>query len=133
MGGEVPSLHVADPVEPGGQGPRRGDPRIQLTQRTRRGVPRVGEGGFARGHPLLVELRKRRQRQVDLATDLDDGRIRRSGGQHGEWYRGDGPEVGRDVFADLPVAPGSPHYQTAVLVSERNGQPIDLGLKDEAQ
>ena len=78
MAGELPSLHVAHPVEPGGERPRRGHPRIQLAQRARGRVARVGEGGLARRHALLVQLLEGGQRQVDLAPHLDH---RREGGR----------------------------------------------------
>ena len=132
MGGELDALDVAHPVEPGGERPRGRHPRVELAQRAGGGVARVGEGGLAGRHALLVQLREGGQRQVDLAPHLDRrGKGAASASMASGTVR-DGAQVGGHVLADLAVAPRGPDRQPAVLVAQRHGQAVDLGLEHEA-
>ncbi len=113
-----------------------GDARVLLAERARGGVARVGE--LAR---LLAGLRGVREQagvergevglcHVHLAADLED---RGEGGLSAERLRdvGDRADIGGDVLADLPVAAGERLDQPAVLVAQRAGQAVDLGLGGE--
>ena len=119
----------ADAVAPDRQRPRRGDLGVELAERARGRVARVGERGLAGRRARLVQLGERRARQVDLAAHLDQlGRV-----VDPQRDRLDRPQVLGHVLADHPVAAGRPASEDAVLVGERDRQPVDLRLGDEAQ
>ena len=87
---ELHPFEISDAVEPGREWTRSRHPGVELAQRSRRRVAGIGEGGFPRRHPLLVQVGKRFQGQVHLTPDLHGGRVRRDRGQHGQGYGRDG-------------------------------------------
>ncbi len=124
VGGEVKPADGADPVAPSGQRPFRRQRRVELANRARRGVARVGEGRFLGCGAAFVERFEGGDRQVDLAADFDQ--LRRVGDS--QRNRADRAQVLRHVLADATVAAGGAADQDAVLVGERDRQPVDLRL-----
>ena len=78
---------------------------------------------------LLVELGEARAREVDLAADLDHLRGVVDRVRDGL----DRLQVRGHVLADHPVAARRPADELAVLVEERDRDPVDLRLGDEAE
>jgi len=111
-----------------------GDARVLLAERAGGGVARVGElarllaGLLGLREQAGVERGKVGLGHIDLAADLEDRRV---GGLAGQLLRdvGDRADIGGDVLADLAVAAGQRLNQPAVLVAQRAGQAIDLGLR----
>ena len=103
---------------------RGGDRGVELAQRARRGVARVGEGpragrllpGVERGEVLVGH--------VDLAAHLQE--IGRAGEPIGD--RAHRADVGGHVLADGAVAARGGAHQPAAFVADRQRQPVDLGL-----
>ncbi len=122
--GVLDAVAEADPVGPHLQRPRGGQLRIQLAQGAGGGVAGVGEGRLARLGPLLVEAVEARAREVDLAADLDLARRVRNPQRD----RADRLQVRGHVLADRPVAARQPAHEDAVLVGERDREPVDLRL-----
>src|SRR5688572_10129435 len=114
----------SDPVGPEPQGPLGGDLRVELADRPGSGVARVRKGGLARRRPALVQLLEAAAREVDLAADLDQLGV----GVDPQRDRAHRPQVVADVLADPPVAAGGAADEAAVLVYERDREPIDLRL-----
>ena len=130
---QVQTVAVADAVAPDRQGPAGRHRRVHLAQAPRRRVARVGEGGQALLGAGGVEVGEGRQRQVDLSAHLDHARGRRSARQpQARGDRADRAQVGRHVLADDAVAAGGPRHEEPVLVDQRDGEPVDLGLHHEA-
>jgi hypothetical protein len=76
MGLEPDPLDRPDAVAPDRQRPRGGDARVELADRARRRVARVGVDGLAGVGTLLVELGEPTQREEHLAADLQQrGRV----------------------------------------------------------
>ena len=115
-------------VGPEGEPTTGGHGRVELPQRARAAVARVG----VERQPGLLALRvdpgELGLRHVDLATDLQRGRLGQARRDHG-----DRPQVGRDVLAGRAVAPGGAPDEPAVAVAEADGEAVDLQLGDVAQ
>ena len=101
--------------------------RIEVSHRPRRGVARVLEERL----PLLLALDvhplEGRARQVNLAADFDPPGDRLLQAQRNG---ADRPDVGRDLFAAHAVAARGAAHEAAVLVGERDAEPVDLELGD---
>ena len=115
-------------VAPHRQRPRGRQLRVELADRAGGRVARVREGRLARLGALLVQPRERRQRQVDLAAHLEQRRRV----VHAQRDRADRAQVLGHVLADLAVAARGAAHEHAVLVHERDRQPVDLRLGHEA-
>src|SRR5215210_1735952 len=126
----VPFATLPDPVAEDAQRSRGGDPGIQLPDRARRQVARVGERPLSLGLLAPVELLEPVQRYVDLAPRLKHlGVIPRE--PLGD--RPDGPQVGRNVLADGAVAArGAPHEEP-VLVAQGDREAVYLELGNVAR
>ena len=124
---ELEPVGGADAVAPHRQRPRRGQLRVELADRARGGVARVRVGGLAGSGSLLVERREGGQRQVDLTAHLEQPR-RVLDPQRD---RADRAQVLRHVLAHLAVAARSAADERAVLVDERDREPVDLWLGHE--
>ena len=124
VGLELESLDRTDSVAPDRQRPCGGELGVELADRAGGGVARVGEGRLTSGGARLVQLREVRARQVDLAAHLELG----GSAGHPQGDRADGPEVLSHVLADLAVAARRAPDEHAVLVEQRDGQPVDLRL-----
>ena len=105
--------------------------RVLLLERAGGGVAGVGEGLVAAVAAFLVDVSKDLVGHVDLAADFEHGR--RVVGAEREGDRADRADVGGDVVALPPVAPGDAANQSAVLVAEAHGHAVDLGLDHEAE
>ena len=103
--------------------------RVEELERAGGGVAGVGEGDLLGGSAKLVEPDQLGVGHVDLAADLEQ-----AGGAalEDQGDLADGLEIGRDVVAALAVASGRPRDEVAVLVSERDGDAVDLELDDVA-
>ena len=106
------------------QGPCRGDPRILLTQRTRRRIARVFKGLFIVELLARCQLEKALMRHVNLAAHLQ---IRNRAAQlqrHGP----DRPQIFSDVLSHQAVPAGGTAHKEAVAILQGNGQPIKFWL-----
>ncbi len=100
--------------------------RVFLAQRTGRGVARIGEDAFA--GELLVQGREIGLGHIDLAAHLEH--VGRLAVQHlGDV--GDGADIGRHILADAAVAARRGLHQPPLLIAQRAGQAVDLGLGGE--
>jgi len=121
---ELEPLGGADPVAPHRERPRGGQLGVELAEGSGGGVARVRERGLAGFGAALVERREGRQRQVDLAADLEQRRSILDPQRD----RSDRAEVLGHVLADRAVAPRGPPHEDPVLVDQGDGQAVDLGL-----
>ena len=133
VSGKLLAFRPSHRVDPGGERARGRHPGIELSQRPGRGVPGVGERRLPARHPLLVQAGESGQRQVDLAPHLDGSREGSRVRPHGKWHRGDGPQVGGHVLADLAVAARRTDREAPAVIAQRHSQPVDLRLDDELQ
>ena len=110
-------------VEPGRQLPARGHGRIDLAERARAAVARVGVERQAGCLAFLVDPCELRLRHEHLAANVGRDRIR-------EPIRDDldRPEVGGHVLAGRAVAAGRAAHEPATLIAQGDGQAIDLEL-----
>ena len=108
--------------------PRR-DAGIELAQGAGGGVAGIGEHRFAFLFARLVELKKLVVTHIDFAANLEN--LRRAPARNCSRDVVNGLQVLGDVFAGDPVAAGGPHIEPPVLVPQRNGQAVDLGLGDD--
>src|SRR5207247_10130453 len=96
---------------------RGADRGVERFQRPRGGVARIREHGLAGLLALAVQLLEGLERQVDLAAHLEElGGLPRLAPQ-AERHASDGPDVGRDVLADGPVAARRADGEAALLVA----------------
>ena len=109
------------------QRPRGRDLRILLAKRPRRGVARVGEDLAALRLLPLVERGESILRHIDLAAHLED---RRRAGQSLRNV-GNRPHVRPHILADAAVPARRREHQLACFITQRTGQPVDLGLGGE--
>ena len=121
--------HFAPTVGEEPERPRSGDCRIELPQRARGGVARIGED-LLPSRPLpLVQREESGFGHVHLAAHLADlGRVLAAQlfGNVGERSH-----IRGDVLAFRAVAAGRAAHQTAVLVAQRAGEAVDLRLGRE--
>ncbi len=121
----------------------RGDFGVLLPQRSRRRIARIGELAdlgrveflalfLRRGARIIHQPRVERLEigapHIDLAADLEHlGRIA------GQLLRdvGDMRDIGRHILAHLPIPARRCAHQSALLVAQRAGQPVDLVLGGE--
>ena len=113
------------------QGPGRRNGRVELAQRSRGRVARIGEGrapGFAL---TRVQGREIVLRHEDLAAHIEHvGDVR-----SGEALRdgGDGANVCRHILARIAVATGGSPDELARRVAQGAGEPVDLRLRGHGQ
>ncbi len=125
---ERDAVERADGVAEQRERPRGGDARVLLPQRSGGRVARVHEHAQPGLEALRVEPLEGRERQVDLSAHLDQRRRRRAAQALRQGL--DRAQIGRDVLADRAVAARRAAGQRAVLVDERDREPVDLGLRD---
>src|SRR5262249_11173361 len=102
------------------------DSRIELTQAAGSGVARVGEdrlGGFG---ARLVHFQELGARHVYLAAHFDD--LRHLPALELGRHVAHGAQIGCDVLTDLAVAARGALDELAVLITQRDRQPVDFGL-----
>jgi hypothetical protein len=102
---------------------------IELADRARRRVARVHERRQAGLGAPLVEPCEVRQRHVDLTADLEHRRRV----LHPHRDRADRAQVVGHVLADLTVAARRAPDEHALVVEQRDRQPVDLRLADVAE
>src|SRR6266478_3628413 len=128
VGREARAADLADAVADEVERARGGDRGVELLQRPRGGVARVREHGLPGLLALAVQLLEGLERQVDLAADFEElGGLPRLAPQ-AERHAPDGPDVGRDVLADGPVAARRADGEDALLVDQLDRDPVDLRL-----
>ena len=98
---------------------------VEGAHRTRRHVPRVGEGRLVGILPLTIDPLERTPRQVDLAPDLD--RPWRPAIEP-ERDRTDNADVRGHVLASHTVSAGDATRQHAIDVRQRDAESIDFEL-----
>ena len=103
---------------------RRRHPRVELAERPRGEVARIGEHGLAHLRLAGVQRREIGGPHVDLAARLED--FWRAGQPPGDGR--DRADVGGDVLALVAVAAGRRLHERPVLVAQRARQAVDLGL-----
>src|SRR5579875_1261012 len=104
-----------------------GDAGVELLERARGGVARVGEDGLARLLALTVEATERLERKVDLAACLESGGDGTARPER-ERHAADGADVRGDILADGAVAARGARCEPAVLVDELDRDAVHLGL-----
>ncbi len=109
---------------------RSGDARVFHPEAARRRVARVREEPLTSLALSFVELLECRKGHEHLAAHFDPRRQARAR----ELVRDavDREDVRGDVFTSLAVAPRGGTRETAVLVQQRHGEAVELGLADEA-
>ena len=125
MGREGEPRRLAHLVEEDAQRPLRGDPRIELPQRSGGAIARVHEGRFSGLLPFLVHAHEVPLVDEDLPARLEDRR-RPSTELQGDHL--DGAQIRGDVLASETVPAGGALHEPAVLVPERDRQTIELRL-----
>ena len=118
--------HLAPGIGEELQRPGCCDRDVLLAQRTRRGIARIGEYRIVGFGLLPVQLQKILLEHVDLAPHLAGGRNITALQRVRNIL--DGADIGGDVLAGKPVAAGGRAHQFAVLVAQRQRQPVDLGF-----
>ena len=108
---------------------RGGDARVELAQRPRRGVARVGEHRLAGLRLPAVERGEVGMAHINFASRFEDA------GSARETLRDrvNGPHIGGDVLALVAVAPRRRLHEFAVLVAQRTGKSVDLRLGDHVE
>ncbi len=112
-------------VHPDRELPLGRDPRVQLPQRAGRGVPGIRGDLLAGGRGLLVHPGEHREREVDLAAHLEQSRRLAAQGQRDRPHRA---QVRRHILSTPAVAARGAAAEDTVLVHERDGGAVDLGL-----
>ena len=116
---------VAEEVER----PGRGDGRVELFERARGGVARVGEQRFFGPGAPVVQLPERGFGKEDFAAHFEPRRRRvRPLGEQGQRNRAHGLQVGGDVFARDAVPARRADGERAVRIDQFHGHAVDLGL-----
>ena len=127
------ALDVAERVGPEVQRPLRRDGRVLLAQRAGGRVARVDEEALAQLGLALVHGLELFDGHVDFAADLEHVGI--GAARLGQFlgHVADGEDVRRDVLAGDAVAAGGGLHEAALLVRERHGHAVDLGLARKGQ
>ena len=115
------------------QWPRGRDARVLLAQRAGGGVARVDEEPLSRVGLALVHGVEVGDGHVDLAAHLEHVGVRAPGVGQLCGHVLDGGDVGGDVLARHAVAPCGGLHETTLLIHERHGDAVDLGLAREGQ
>ena len=108
------------------QGARGGHVRVDLAQRSGGGVAGIGKNPAPFGCVQAFEIG---MAHVDFAPDLKNG----GGASQAVGNVGNGASVGGDVFTHRAVAARCGLNQHAVLVSQGQGQAVDLGFGGKGQ
>ena len=127
------ALHLPHLVGPERQGPGGRDGRVLLAQRAGGGVAGVHEQPLAGGLLAGVHGGEVGQGHVDLAPDLEQPGVWAGLGVERVGHGLDRGHVGRHVLAGHPVAPGGGLDEAPLLVGQRHGHAVDLGLAGEGQ
>lgn len=119
---------MAQPVNHRLQGAAGYNLRVKLFQRPRAGVAWIGKGLLLIGLSFLVQLVESVQSQVNLAADLEQRWGWAASRFEPQGDAADGPEVGGDIIPGGAVAACGADRQEPVLVTQADGDAIDLGL-----
>ena len=101
-----------------------GDGGILLAQRSGSGVARIGKAFFAFGVLFLVQAFKVGTQHQHFATHIHA----RGGAVDGQRNRTHRAQVLRDIFADCAIAARGTLHELAILVSQADSEPIELGF-----
>ena len=116
---------VAEEVERAG----RGDGRVELFERARGSVARVGEQRFFGLGAPVVQLPERGFGKEDFAAHFEPRRWRfRPLGEQGQRNRADGLQVGGDVFARDAVPARRTDGERAARIDQLHGHAVDFWL-----
>ena len=124
---ELEPLARADAVDPDRERAVGRDRRVLLPQRAGCGVARVRRELLPRSGEPLVQRAEARDRQVHLATHLEQRRQPVS--EHPQRHRADRAQVHGHVLALDAVAARGAADEDAVLVGEVDREPVDLRLE----
>ena len=124
----LPTLSLAQGIDEHVEWPFRGDARVELADRSRGAVARVGEQRLPGGGAFVVDLLERRLRQIHLTPHLE---IRRRTVVQRERHAANRPQVGGDVLALRAIAACGANAEAAPLVAQHDRQPVDLRLDGE--
>src|SRR5262245_25016120 len=130
VGSRLEPADLAGAVADEGERAGRGDARVELLQRPRGRVPRVGEGRQPGLLPLPVELAERVDGQEHLAPRLEPCRRAAVHRAQAERDAADRADVRGDVLADDAVAARRAARERAVLVDQLDRDAVDLRLAD---
>ena len=119
VGGEARPLDPPGAVDPKLQAATRRHLGVELADRTRRGVPGVGEDRFPCAFPAPVQRREFVLFHVDFPARREEGRGRRAPCRrvpgYGKRNVGDGPQVRRHVLPPDTVSPRGAPGVSAIL------------------
>ena len=105
------------------------DGRIELFERTRCGITRIGEEGFAGLCPFIIQFAERRFGEKDFPADFEPTRRRMRGLRPQRQGNGAyGPEIGRNVFARDPIPACRANSKFAVFIHQLDRYAVDLWL-----
>ena len=124
VAGEGPPLRQLQVEHPDVQIPFGADLGVQLPERSRRGVPGVGEEVLSPLLPLAVQAVEHALGHEHLPPDDEPGQLLR---QH-QRDRADGAEVLRHILPHPAIAPGGALEKHAVPVLQGHAQAVHLGL-----
>ncbi len=99
--------------------------RIELAQCACRGIARIDKQLLAPGRLSFVKPGKILFHHQHFAAHLEQGGRR---GLQTERDRADGAQILGDILADRAIASGRALYEYAVLVTQIDGQTVELGL-----
>src|SRR5215471_5938728 len=101
------------------------DGRIQLAQRSGRGVSRVRKSSFTPLFALVVQLAKRLQAEENFSANLRGHIFIQAEGN-----RMNGAHISGDDFSSAAVSSSNGFVEQSVFIDERNAQAVDLELGD---
>ncbi len=124
-----PRIAGQDVVDVDVERPRGGDAGVELAQRAGGGVARIGEGLAPLGDQPFVQGLEVLDVDDDLTAHGQKRRHRPVLGAQLQRHGGNGPHVGGDVLAPLPVAAGRGPGQGSLLVDQLDRGAVELGLE----
>ena len=129
IGGGAAVLEHAPGIGEEAQLSLRRNRRVELAQRTGRGIARVGIERQSGRIPAGVQRCEIVLAHIDFAADFDIARRFRAF----EAFRqvDHGPQIGRHVLADGAVSAGRAQNERAVAVVDRGRQAVDLRFGDD--
>ncbi len=124
LGPRRPTVVLDQLVEPRREPPLRSHLGIDLPERARAAVPRVGIHRQAQRLPFGVDSRELGFRHEDLASGVEARGFPEAGRDHR-----DRAEVGGHVLTRGSIAARRALDEAAPLVAQRDGEPVDLELR----
>src|ERR1700730_16094693 len=125
-----PAHHLAEEEGKKMKRPRSRNGSIELAQRARRRVARVGKYLLSLFTLAFIERSEIGVAHVHFAADLTN--LRNIHAAKPDGHIPDGSDVGGHVFAFKTVAAGSAAREPPALVAQRAGEAVDLRLRDDS-